>query len=532
MKKGERSFQLHKRQKDMLFYLSLAALALLAFLFVGAGEPVLYDDSGSYMRMERYEGVMPLYPLFLLCNQWLFGLDNYLWFVIIEQASLAAVCVILFVREIKNRFSLWYSEGYLLFFLTLLPFTTELPQAMMTQAILTEGIAYSLFYLLILVFLRAVWERSFRWNVVSFVLVFLLAMLRSQLQMLFGVCGIVFFYLLWQKKGSGRKRIIRIFAGLSGCVLIALAGIGISARTLVVYHSLIRDNIKINMAIMKIQDPAYYQEFQVGEDGADRTAGEMADAVQKRQEKNRALGPTSMSQYTSLIFSRGMYEADAEDAQLFEDETVRELYQAVYEEADREGLRYVYGQKGLWMWRDIVGGIGRVGKTGLSAGDGYYREKYPELYESESFNEIWNRNMQTIGITLLKRHFGRFLYHSLMLLPQAFICTVFFQIAPVYLLCHFVMLFLYLSAFGLMVWGYADRRTTDRAAEFMALVLGMNVVMVVLISLVFFGQQRYLVYNFGIFYIAYYVLLRQLWIIRIRPKISGKLLRGRGAQRG
>ena len=56
-----------------------------------------------------------------------------------------------------------------------------------------------------------------------------------------------------------------------------------------------------------------------------------------------------------------------------------------------------------------------------------------------------------------------------------------------------------------------DRRADRKCAEFMALVLGSNVVMVVVISLVFFGQQRYLVYNFGAFYIAYYLLLRELW---------------------
>ena len=102
---------------------------------------------------------------------------------------------------------------------------------------------------------------------------------------------------------------------------------------------------------------------------------------------------------------------------------------------------------------------------------------------------------------------------------------IFFQIRPIYLLCHLVTLFLYLSAFGLMVWGYADRRVRNRTAEFMALVLGTNVVMIVLISIVFFGQQRYLVYNFGIFYTAYYLLLRDLWNIRIRHKVRGWLHR-------
>ncbi|MDE6405854.1 MAG: hypothetical protein K2M20_09440 [Lachnospiraceae bacterium] len=138
MKDRKKRLQLNTRQKNRLFYGSLILLALFVFLFVGSREPVLFDDSGSYMRMERFEGVMPLYPLFLFLNQCLFGTEKYLDFVIVEQALFSAICIILFVREIKNKFFLQYAEGYFLFLLTLLPFTTELPQAMMPQAILTE----------------------------------------------------------------------------------------------------------------------------------------------------------------------------------------------------------------------------------------------------------------------------------------------------------------------------------------------------------------------------------------------------------
>ncbi len=179
--------QLNKRQRDSLFYISLFVSALLIFLFVGSREPVLFDDSASYMRVERIEGIMPLYPLFLLLNQYLFGSDVYLRIVVIEQALLAALCTLLFVRELKDRFVLRYWEGCFLFFLSLLTFTTEMPQAMITQTILTEGMAFSLFYLLMILFLRAIWNRSYGFLEGSFAMVFLLAMMRWQLQILFGV---------------------------------------------------------------------------------------------------------------------------------------------------------------------------------------------------------------------------------------------------------------------------------------------------------------------------------------------------------
>ena len=229
----------------------------------------------------------------------------------------------------------------------------------------------------------------------------------------------------------------------------------------------------------------------------------------------------NISQTTSLILSRGMYEADEGDVWLYEDEMLRGLYEVLFEAVDREQQRYAYEKKGLWMWKDIVGGIGRAGKTCIPVGELYYRENYPEIYESGEFNDVWNRSLQTVGVKLLQAHFVRFLYHTLMLLPQAFICTVFFQIAPIYLLCHLVTLFLYLSAVALMFWGYVDKKVAESNAEFMALILGTNLVLVIVISLVFFGQQRYLVYAFGMFYIAYYILLRKLWNIYVRGRVLG-----------
>ena len=522
MAENRKKSQLNMKQKNRLFYGSLVLLALAVFLLVGSREPVLFDDSGSYLMVRRVEGVMPLYPLFLFFNQLLFGTERYLEYVIVEQALFAAVCIILFVREIKNKFFLRYTEGYLLFFLTMLPFTTELPQAMMPQAILTEGLAYAAFYLLMLFLLRAVWEKRGRWVAASYVTVFLLTMLRSQLQILFGVCGVVFLYVMWRKGSTGRKRLAAFFVGLAGCVAISLSGIWISARTVAEYYDIINNNMRVNAFVMKVQDPEYYIKFSRSADGKNREREEIEAAIQDRQEEKKAENRSvNTSQYTSLILSRGMYEADAGDIWLYEDEMVRGLYGVLYEAVDRERQRYAYEQKGLWMWRDIVGGIGQSGKTCLSVGVPYYQEHYPEIYGSDEFNEVWNRSLQTIGVKLLQAHFGRFLYHTLMLLPQAFICTVFFQVAPIYLLCHLVTLFLYLSAAALMIWGYVDRKVPESCAEFMALVLGTNLVLVLVISLVFFGQQRYLVYAFGMFYIAYYVLLRKLWNLYIRGRILG-----------
>lgn len=511
---------------SLMLYLSLIVMALFIFLFVGSREPVLFDDSGSYMRLKRIEGVMPIYPLFLLLNQYLFGLDRYLNFVVVEQAVLATLCVVFFTKVVRDEFDLRYWESYLVFFLSLLPFTTELPQSMATQHILTEGVGYSLFYPFMVILLKAIWTKEYTWFAGSLGMVVLLAMVRSQLQILFGVCGIVFFYIVVCRRKQYEKKAylpVRVAIGIVGCLCICFVGIFAVSRITVKYMDIIKPHGSFDRFVTKVQLPEIFEEYILEQVDEEEDVGESVQELSVEELEQLANWRITVSQYVSLIFSRGMYEADPEDASIFEDEVVRGLYVALYEAVDAEKERYVYARNGLWMWQDIVGGVGQVGKTCLRVPSAYYAANYPELIVSDHFGETRNEHLALVGLTLIKKHFGRFLYHTLMTLPQAFICTVFFQIKPIYLLCHLVTLFLYLTAFALMVWGYADRKASNKQAEFMALVLGSNVVMVVIISLVFFGQQRYLVYNFGIFYIACYLLLRELWNVRIRDKILTRM---------
>jgi hypothetical protein len=339
----------------------------------------------------------------------------------------------------------------------------------------------------------------------------------------------VFFYLfLRNRKNKGRAHVtVRIFGGAAGCVLIMLLGVMLVSRMAAGYRNMIDSQGDYYVFALKLMDPDDYEEYLEDQEAL---AGPEEDIPwnvgeidwKTVSEEKLILRPLATSQYVSLIFSRGIYEADRQDAELFEDETVRELFLKLYEAVDAEEQRYAYAQPGLWMWKDIVGGIGMAGKTCLAVPSEYYAAYHQEIMRADDFNEIRNRHLTTIGMTLLKAHFGRFLYHTLMLLPSAFICTVFFQIAPIYGLCHLITLLLYVTAIGLMIWGYRDRTVDNQYADLMAVVLVTNVVMVVIISLVFFGQQRYLVYSFGIFYVAYGLLAEQLWKHRLRDRICSR----------
>ena len=549
MKKGKRFLTKYG------FRLFLFAAVLTFFLAAGHAGPVQFDDSGSYIRIRWHEGVMPVYPLFLLCNQCLFGDASYLWAVIVEQALLAAISVVLLEESIRKQFGCHPAEGGLFCVLALYPYTIEMPGAVMTQAILTEGIAYSLFYVFLTVLLKEVWKKSYAWLAGAFGMTLFLSAVRSQLQILFGVCGIVFLYLVCMcGKGKGKvQKLLGFLAGLAGCAAVSLTGVLLVLGIVRGYHVMLQTDHSLYLFGLKVQHPEIYeivleerrQEEEAraaAEEAQSQQTAQGAPTVTKEPQPQQAAQETpaaepqeeaeplvnknfSTSQYLTLLFSRGMYEADYEDAELFTDPVLKGLYLALYEAVDAEEERYAYAKEGLWMWKDIVGGLGKIGGICFMTPSEYYVEHAPEIIESEQFSDIRAGHLQTIGLTLIRTHAGRVLYHALMLLPQAFICTVFFQFAPLYLFCHLVTAFLYLSGLGLMIWGYADVRTRKEGAEMMALILGTNVVMVLIISLVFFGQQRYLVYTFGPFYMAYYLLLRQLWRVRVRGFLKKKFLK-------
>jgi len=95
------------------------------------------------------------------------------------------------------------------------------------------------------------------------------------------------------------------------------------------------------------------------------------------------------------------------------------------------------------------------------------------------------------------------------MLPVGFVCTVFFQIEQLYALCHVIALILYLFA----IIGSAiciKQRQNREIIDFMLLIVFNNFIFVIITNLVYMGLQRYLIYSFGIFYIALYLVVREL----------------------
>ncbi|MCM1134076.1 MAG: hypothetical protein NC400_00740 [Clostridium sp.] len=219
------------------------------------------------------------------------------------------------------------------------------------------------------------------------------------------------------------------------------------------------------------------------------------------------------SQFSTVIMARGFYEADEEDISLFDDAMMQEIFAETYKLADEGESRYVYAEPGLYIWQSLV--HDRMNIYALQAIEGY-DEKHPEerIRAQESiFFEL--------GFKVMLKHFDRYLYHTIRLMLPSFIATVFFQIKPIYLLCHFIALFIYLFAiFGSVIVGRkgGDRRVVEMSSAIVCILI----VMVVGVNMLFIGLQRYMVYGMGIFYCAMYLLCKEMGKCLLQ-KSAGKI---------
>ena len=210
---------------------------------------------------------------------------------------------------------------------------------------------------------------------------------------------------------------------------------------------------------------------------------------------------SAAAQFNTVIMARGFYEADEEDVSLFEDDMMQEIFARTYELADENGRNYKYAKDGLYMWQDLV--YDRMNIFAVQAIE-EYDEKHPDARTKDSASVFFE-----LGIKVMGKHLDRYLYHSLRLMIPSFIATVFFQIQPIYLLCHFAALFIYLFAITGSI--FVKKSGGDRqVVELSAVIVGIMLIMVVMVNLLFMGLQRYMVYGMGIFYCAMYLLCREL----------------------
>lgn len=474
-----------KRIRNVILEYGLLLLTGVVFYFFTGNEWLnLTSDSPGYIDYTGGEGIMPLYPAFLRLMKAILGEKYYLDGAVIVQSMLAVVCTMIFVVLLKRRFDLKLWEELLLYVACMLPFSIYLPEFGITHQIMTEGLTYSLFYLFFVAIIEAVWTVEYKWYLASMVMAFILGITRSQMLFLQAICLLALLWITLKKiTGSIWRKVGICFAVLITGVVFAFGAYKVS-YTIVAFDS---------------------QHQPLRERAESRTEG----SVNVNENSDEVRGANS--QFVTIIMSRGFYEADREDADLFQDEMMRKIFERTYELADSEGKLHNHAVSGLYMWRTLV--YDRMQGYALQAID-----EYDTLHPGDRVRDT-SSIVRELGLRVLIKHFDRYIYHTIRLMLPSFIASVFFQVESIYLLCHLITLFLYI--FATAGCGFVYRRGLEpKCAEFMATVLCMLIIMVVSSNLLFVGLQRYVVYGMGIFYCALYLLCKEILIIIQQRKIN------------
>lgn len=482
-----------KRVKMEKWAVSVMLLLGILFYFVPGKWVSIESDSVAYLEQRGRQGVLPGYPAFLNFFRMLMGEETFLNGVVIAQSILAIVCTFIFVMVLQKQFRLKGWECVLLYLVSMLPFAIYLPESGITHQIMTEGITYALFYLYFITVLKTVWTLKVRWYGASVVMAYILGLIRTQMLFLQAVGCLLLLWLVFRKSVCtfGKKTLL---LGLT-----AVAGIVIAfASYKLIYATVAFDNARILKKASQNEATEVKNDTIIAE-GEGETDTFYVSAVTKDKVPE---------QFDTVLISRGFYEAEKEDVNLFEDEMMRQIFLRTYELADENGKLYPYAGSGLYMWENLVyDGMADFVDTAVTE----YDEANPGV-RTRSYASI----VRELGLKILFQHFGRYLYHVLRLMLPSFIAAVFFQIRPIYLLCHFITLFIYLFALGASWWVGKKARNRE-AAEFALTTVFTIMIMVVILNLVFIGIQRYVVYGMGIFYCAMYLLVKEMYLM-IRGK--------------
>lgn len=461
------------KRKNVLLYTGLILFGIFFFFFVGEKGALMGGDSELYINFGHYSGVMPVYPLFLQLCRVIFGDNIYLEAAAAIQGLLALACSLIFVRFLQKRFDIGILSCILLFLLSLMPYAIEIPGHVISHELMTEGLAYPLFYIFILLLMIGIFDRKMKYVFAGFGQALILALIRPQMQFLFAVAAVVFGYVgicrLWGQKGAGRRAAVSVFYIFAAAALVVTG-------------------LKMTYVI-----DGWYENTFFGGHGQDS------------------------SNYT--VQCRVLYASDKEDGNLFEDPVMRRIYEETYEEMEASGCTYHTMRNDLWRWKDIVGCSGYISRIVQGKVELYLRNER-EMTEDIEVEQTKNYICGEMTDVLLRDNWARYLAHSLMLMPSGFVASVLFQREGLYTLCHIATLLLYVLALGAVAFFYINPKLDSKKAELMLLISGTAIVNVVASNLILFGLQRYMVYTYGLFYMGMYLLLLELW--KKKKEVFGK----------
>ncbi len=425
---------------------------LLAFFLglLAAGGVGVYNDSEQYITMHIHRE--PLYPLYLAAFRAVLG-EGYLMAAMAGQGILTAVGITALSEYLTRRFGLRMWEELTVVALQLLPhLITRYVSALgifLENSVMSEGLCIPLFTIFVYFLLRMLFEGKVRDAVSALLFAYLLSMTRGQM-----MTTILLWALLLGIRLVAHKKYRPLFLCASTVLLVFL----------------LRD---LTVHVYNYGVTGYFMGNTYGQ----------------------------VNTLTNVI-----YACDEEDREVFEEGDLEQaFFDSFYSKAMERKLNHVYagdsfGERAAYLeeHHDLL--KFQILEAQLSAY--YFGLGEVDYYEQSSMSDEMAGKMIK---KLLPACFGQWLYDYILLCRGGFVRSI----AVVHPLINFVALFLYLSAIGLLLWQTLVKKRFQ-AAVVMGTALLFIAANVCATSITIMCLSRYMIYGFSLFYIAFYLLVREV----------------------
>ena len=451
------------RYNRIAYVLGIIVFGILYFFVLGDDGPYIMRDSEAFLNpnalvLRSYW----LYSNFLKICKMIFGQNVFLYAIYIIQSLLGMLTSILLTEYFRNHYKMGYISALLIYVFTLLPYGYSLPENVVSHHIMTEGLSIPLFHICILCSCKSVLEKQYRNMVVVVLTGVLLTLTRSQLLVFIPVIALLLLIIFIKEVIFKLVDKIRIKRSR---IVVSFVLISIVLSAIFIYTVFPKTNIG--------------------------------------------------SQFMAAISGRVMCMMEYEDRQLFEGE-MQEIYDALYKNADEGGHIIKYFRTDSWRPYDIAVHTNENTKEGLSIIRDFYSAKYPAMDDAEYKLKSYS-DRDFIVATIISNHILDYIIMSLQLMTQSFVASVFIQPDSIRNLCYVITLFIYLGTFGVM---YIARRMKIEKKYVIPMMITLLFLVsnVVFTNIIFYGQQRYVIYTFGMFYISWFIMM--LGIYRKRKELT------------
>ena len=439
----------NERRRSLLFFIGLLLFFLGMYAVYGIG---IYNDSEQYIAMHIHRE--PLYPLFLAFFRAIAGGDAGLTLAVIAQNILTACSIFFLTEYLCRKFSLGVMEELLLLVLEIMPhLVTKYVSAygiFVENSIMSEALCMPLFQFFVLFTLRMIFENKTREIILSLLTAWLLSMTRGQFMTTILVWMVIYGFILILHK-QYRKLFISILA--------VACAFGLRSLSVHTYNYFIT---------------GYFMGNTYGQ------VNTLANVI---------------------------YACDEEDGEVFEEDSPeRRFFDQFYAQADEMGANYQYGGD---TFKERVDHLEEyhdrlkfeVLESGLSAY--FWTVEGTEDYYTQS-----RLSDEMAGQMLRKLFpvcFGQWLYDYILLCTYGFIRSI----AVVHPFINWIVLLIYGAAIGLFVWQLLHNRQSD-AVWVMGVALLFIAANVCATSITIMCLSRYMIYGFSFFYIALYLLGKEV----------------------